>query len=217
MDTSMLIWAGFIIAGILLYFQRKKDNEEADWQFDQQRKQNLKELYESIEERTNFEKINADLFWKLIDETRQKSGGNYQNQLGLLKDKLMHYDSADLIRFDNFYYSLLEKSCTWDLYGASTILFKDSGHHSLETLCSWIICRGEIIFNNAIVNPNIILNQEIIALTDRVIADVLAELYFLKENKIMPTRKEERLEFKGNEWKQKELPSRYPELWERFA
>lgn len=207
----------FLAIGIALYFQRKKDEEEVVQVLEQERKDKLANLIETQEERVDLELIDSKVFWKMIDSTKERSSGNYKKQMGLLNDRLKKFSSEELIRIDNFYKHIEKDALTWDILAAANIIFPNSGADMLSLLISMAISRGEVIYNNISVNPNILINQDFSEIEPRTIPSIIANNYFLKENKLMPILQEEVVELQGEKWDRRDLPSRYKELWNRFA
>lgn len=217
MEVQFIIWIIFIAIGIYAYYNRKKENEEALESFESQRKEDLKALYENISVREDLELFEVEKFWELIDSTREQAKGDYQNQIGLLKDRINHFSQKELIRFDNLLNNLMKDAFTWDLFGASSIIFKSQSLDNLILIISLLISRGEVIYNNALVNPDILINQEFGQINGVIVNDIVKELYVLKTNKLMPEIKDFSLGLIGEEWQQSQLPSKYPAIWEHFA
>lgn len=217
MEFQGIILLVFIIIGIFAYYNRKQEDEEAIEVFEKNRKEDLKELYENISIRENLELFDEEKFWELIDYTKDQSRGDYQNQIGLIKDRVNHYSTEDLVKLDNLLNHLIKEAFTWDLYGASSIIFKSQEIGNLVLLISMLISRGQVIYNNSLVNPNVLVNQDFGQIKGVIINDVFKELYVLKTNELMPEVKDFSLDLTGEEWQQSQLPSKFPEIWDRFA
>ena len=157
-------------------------------------------------------------FWSLIDNTRNRSNKSYKNQLGLIKDRFQSFSPEELIFIDNTFNDLTLEGYTWDLFGASSIVMKNQSNENLLLFLSFLISRGEVVYNNCLVNVDIINNQNFSEIDDsRLISDVIAEVYLKKTNGLIPMNK--KLEYKliGEEWTIKELPSRFIKIWNKFA
>jgi hypothetical protein len=158
MDTMTIV---FIIWGVMLSvwitrrFIYNREQKEALATQEDLRKKEFKAVIQNREYRENTKCYDENEFWMLIDDTKKRSKGNYKNQMGLLRDKLSKFSTDELIEIDNLLIALNRKAFTWDLYAASNIIYKDQSIDYLFLLISWIISRGEFIFNNSLVNPNI--------------------------------------------------------------
>lgn len=216
--NSLYIY-GFILLAIAIYKivdEIKGENKLFNVR-EKQRKQQLKEDLENWKFRTDFKEYDEAEFWNLIDFTRKKSKGSYKNQMGLIRDKLKKMSAEEIIKLDNLVISLTKKAFTWDLYAASYIIYKSQNTETLYHLISLLISRGQYVFNNCIVNPNIIINHPIKDVIDITFSDLLGDIYYLKSKKIIPKIKDLEFQLNGEEWDENEIPGKYPELWEAFA
>ncbi|MCZ4409011.1 DUF4240 domain-containing protein [Cryomorphaceae bacterium 1068] len=198
---------------------KKQQSEEASYQ-EEVRKKELTRIIETREERTNDQKFSEERFWKMIDDTTSRAKDGYTFQLGVLRDKLSNLEKDELIELDNLYSFLIEENINQDLTATTAIIFGDGSPSAAILLMNLFIMQGEVFFKNACHNPNLIIGKSFNALEGRTIQDLIADLYFKKTSTLIPLRPdndEEGFKIPGKPWKQKELPSRYPELWEAFA
>jgi hypothetical protein len=220
MDTMTIV---FIIWGVMLSvwitrrFIYNREQKEALATQEDLRKKEFKAVIQNREYRENTKCYDENEFWMLIDDTKKRSKGNYKNQMGLLRDKLSKFSTDELIEIDNLLIALNRKAFTWDLYAASNIIYKDQSIDYLFLLISWIISRGEFIFNNSLVNPNIIINQDMIDMRPMTISDLISELYTIKTQKLIPEPEIPDFILIGDKWDSRELPNRYGELWQKYA
>ncbi len=78
--------------------------------------------------------------------------------------------------------------------------------------------RGEVFFNQAILDPKLIIGKTVEDIEPKLIGDMIDELYYLKAKKLIPLYPDtEELTLKGEPWKERDLPTRYSELWNQFA
>lgn len=214
---SILLLIGALAYGVykgLIEFKEEKETYES---IEKQRKEELKELIESRRDREISEEYSEDLFWELIEKINKRAKNNYKNNLGILKDFLNKFSPEDLIKLDNLLLRFYRGALSHDLTAASTIIFKTQDIQATYLLMNVFILRGETFFNQAILNPNFIIGKEVQDVDGVIINDIIDELYFLKTKELIPLNDTKDIEIKGNPWKEKELPSRYPELWSTFA
>jgi hypothetical protein len=205
------------IAFFVIRELRKDEDQKVEQSQDQRRKDELKDLFENREERTLMEEFDEDSFWLLVDNAATRSGSNYKNFMGVMKDLLSKKSPEDLLKIDNLLYRLITNGISYDLTAASSIIFKDSNY--VEVLLNLFISKGEVFFKNAFNKPELIIGKNFNDVVDTTISSVIGELYYKKTNSFIPTLKEseEQVELKGEPWRDKDLPSRYPELWQAFA
>jgi hypothetical protein len=206
-----------IFAGIINSVIKKEEINETFEENEEKRKNQLQELIENRKERIDLTLYDNEKFWDLIDSTRNQANGSYSNQLGLLNDRLLQLTASELIQFDNKLQHLHLEAHNWDLMGISVIIFKSNDLDSLFTLESWLISRGEIIFNNCLVNHEQIVNHDFKDINGRLLIDVIAEVYYKKTNEFIPVFPNQEIALAGNEWTEKELPSRFNQIWKKFA
>lgn len=212
----LIIFSTSFIIAIVKAINWNRDNREVSEYYETKRKENIKKLYEGRLKRELLELFDADEFWGIIDESKNRSKESYKNQLGLLKDKFHKLTPEQLLKIDNLIIKLVKEAFTWELYGASTIIFKGSDTTRFHVFLSWLISRGEIIYNNALVNKNIILNQKFIDIDGRTISDIISEVYYKKTRTFIPIPDTCDINLQGEEWQEKDLPGRFSEIWDQF-
>lgn len=216
-EITYIVWALLIGIGIYKSVKRHKEDKEVEEHQDRRRKAELKDLLENRKKRENFELFDKEKLWELIEGFDQKSNGSYKNQLGLFKDYLRKLSPEQLLEIDNLYDRLIKKGLNWNVVGASCIILKSGHIETVVILISWLISKGEVFYNNAILDVDLILKKEIKGLNELTHSDVIAEVYFDKTKELIPLKKEEDINIHGSEWKESELPSRFPNLWDAYA
>ncbi|SFS81468.1 DUF4240 domain-containing protein [Lutibacter maritimus] len=200
------------------YYRNKKTDEEFKLHQEYNRKYNLKVQLETREIRENFNEFDEDIFWDLIDKSSKKSRGSYKNQLGLLKDYFRKLEREELIELDNLVNRLYRDFINQDLLATSLIMFKTSEIRATYLLMSIFMTRGRVFFKNACLNPNLIIGKELKEIDDLIIPDLISDIYLGKTDMLIPLPDEiEDFKIKGEKWTEKELPSKYSELWMAFA
>jgi len=213
----LIIAVVFVCIMIYQWWQSKKATKETVDIYENKRKKELKYLFENWEKRENQNIADESEFWELISTTKERSKGNYKNQLGLLKDKFNTMSEDEILELDNLLFELYKKGYNWELFGVSSIIHKDRNSNHLFHLISWIISRGESFYFDSLINVNLILKEEFVGMDDQLITDVLAESYYHKTKKLIPESNTDDFQLNGEEWSNNELPKRFPKIWDKYA
>tara|TARA_R110001606_G_scaffold291836_1_gene439766 strand:- start:249 stop:905 length:657 start_codon:yes stop_codon:yes gene_type:complete len=216
---KLYIWLIVVIIILVVnYYRDKKTDEEFEIQQEFNKKSILAYQIENREVRTDFEEFNEDEFWKLIEKSSESCKGSYKNQLGLLMDYFRKYSKEELIQLDNLVNRLYREFISQDLLAASYIIFKTSEISATYLLMSIFMTRGRVFYKNACLNPNLIIGKKLNEISDYTIPDAISEIYKRKTDMLIPIPEEqEEFEIKGKKWSERELPSKYSELWLAFA
>lgn len=179
-----------------------------------------KELAEKIanrKEREDLSEYNEEAFWKMIDDARSRSGENYKHHMGLLSDRFFKLSGEEIIQMDNLVLRLYADRISYELQAATAIIFKTTDVASVYVLMTVFMLRGQVFFNQACLNPNLIIGKEVTDIDGRNVLDLLADVYLRKTTELIPTPEEKEIQFRGEKWTEKELPSKFSELWMHFA
>lgn len=208
-----------VIVALFRFLNAAGTKSQDEHYLDEIRKENLKRLLETREERTDLEEFDEEEFWKIIDTVQRRAKDGYTFHLGIFRDVLSQKEPAELIKLDNLYHRLMLENLSHDLTAASTLLFKSTSLEFTFVLMNLSIFRGEVFFKNACHNPNLIIGKSFSHIETRTIEDLISDVYTRKTRRLIPTRPEpaEPFEMPGEPWQEKDLPSRYPELWDAFA
>ncbi|RKZ44557.1 MAG: hypothetical protein DRR00_27955 [Candidatus Parabeggiatoa sp. nov. 3] len=90
--------------------------------------------------------MNIDKFWTMIDYSKNQSDHGTNQQSEKLAEVLHKLEPQELIDFNNIYYQLHAKACTFNLWGAAYVInggCSDDGFHYFR---SWLISQGKDIF-----------------------------------------------------------------------
>jgi hypothetical protein len=78
--------------------------------------------------------------------------------------------------------------------------------------------KGRVFYKNACINPNLIIGKELNEINNVNLFDTISEIYRRKTDFLIPLPiQDEEFEIKGEKWSERELPSKYSELWNSFA
>ena len=91
-------------------------------------------------------------FWSIIDDS--KSGGNDQlDQAVSLKNSLQTLTPHEVAQFQSAFEDALNRSYTWDLWGAAYIIRGGCSDDCFDYFRYWLIAQGEDVFIAAVSNP----------------------------------------------------------------
>ena len=93
-------------------------------------------------------------FWRLIEDAKEKSRGECEEQAELLEKVLATLPPEEIVAFDRILDAFRDEAYRWDLWGAGQLingLCSDDGF--LYFRC-WLIAQGKKIYENALANPD---------------------------------------------------------------
>lgn len=213
--TIIVLCALFSVKLIHLWIT-KRENKKSDEMFLLNEKHRLKKLIEEREEREDFTEIEETEFWKMMDEVQSRSKASFKNSMGVFNDLIKKYSPEELIQLDNLLTRLFKDNLNYDIYAASRIIFKTPDLGATVLLMNLLMTRGEVFFKNACINPNLIIGKQFTDIDGRIFQDIVSDMYSEKTIKLIPeviVSDDEEFIIPGVKWTEKELPSRYQELW----
>ena len=176
---------------------------------------------------TNY-KMKEVVFWEIIEQSREESN-DYNNQLKIIIEKLGKLDENEIIGFEFTFRKVLAKSAHYNIMAAVKIINDfGSDDNSLYFRCR-LIAEGKDMYNSAIKNPETLISlrlqeiefggEEMLYLADAAFIEKFGE----NTDKELPRNRalnylnyDEGEELKGVDWKEEELPFKYPKLWKKF-
>lgn len=213
---TIALLSALILSKVIHHFIVNRENKKSDEMMDHERKLHAKKLIEERVERTDFSEIEESEFWEMMDEIQSRSKSSFKNSMGVFKDLIKKYSPEELIRLDNLLSRLFMENVNQDIYAASRIIFKTSDIGATLLLMNLLMTRGEVFFKQACNNPNLIIGKEFTDIDGRVFQDVISQVYSSKTLNLIPEviyPEDYRFEIPGQECTDKELPSKYEELW----
>lgn len=219
-SPSIYGYAISAIIGLIIGIYRFREYLQADKQFDENYKFEVKNL---IRDRESISLENVDLmtemsFWELIERIKAKSKISYKNFLGHFKDHLFKLNDSELIGLYYRYLLVLSNSNNHKLIGAFNIIAHANIFQDYHVFCSWLISRGQATYNNSIYNPELIKNVDIKEIKQETLEDLILEVFTQKFKKLMPEFTDfKSTEISGEEIDGRELPDVYPELFDKFV
>jgi len=172
--------------------------------------------------------MNELVFWEIIEQSKEESR-DFSHQIELLINKLSYLEESKIIEFEYRFREALSKSARYNIMAAAKIVNDYVSDDSFLYFRCRLIAEGKELFNKAIENPEVIANsniqelefggEEMLYITDQAFIKKFGE----DSEKELPRdiafkylNYDEGEEIKGENWKEEELPFKYPEMWNRY-
>ncbi|MBI1288755.1 MAG: DUF4240 domain-containing protein [Flavobacteriales bacterium] len=206
-----------VVVHLIRNHYTKKEQEELVTDAVETGRKELAEKIANRKVREDLSEYDEEAFWEIVDDARKRSGENYKNHLGLLNDRFFKLSSEELIHLDNLLTRLFDERISYELQAATYIIFKAADLHAIYVLMTVFLLRGRVFFNQACLNPNLIIGKEVAEIDGRSIFDLTSDIYLRQTDELIPLPEEKEITFKGEKWTERELPSKFSELWMHFA
>ncbi|RED22190.1 uncharacterized protein DUF4240 [Flavobacterium cutihirudinis] len=166
--------------------------------------------------------MEEDLFWKIIQTTKDSSNGNFELQQEELANELRKLAPEQLILFDNSFRNLRGQANTWELWGAIYIIHGGCSDDSFTDFREWVIAQGKSFYNKIVSDPDSLaeMNADEIEEFDWEGFGYLPRLVFEElTNQKMPRAFQEKLETTGNKWEEDgdDLKHLLPKLFAKYS
>ncbi|MCK9451229.1 MAG: DUF4240 domain-containing protein [Bacteroidales bacterium] len=172
--------------------------------------------------------MNELVFWEIIEQSKEESR-DFTHQIELLINKLSLLEESKIIEFEYRFREALSKSARYNIMAAAKIVNDYVSDDSFLYFRCRLIAEGKELFHKAIENPEVIAKSNIQELEfggEEML--YIADHAFIKKlggdtGEELPRDKafdylnyDEGEEIEGEDWKEEELPFKYPELWKRY-
>jgi hypothetical protein len=97
--------------------------------------------------------MDIDTFWSLIETTKAESGGDVEQQLILLVDRLIELPEEDIVRFKEIYKQMEIQAYRGDLWDLAYIIHCGCGNDSFKDFRAWLISQGREVYEKVIEDP----------------------------------------------------------------
>lgn len=171
--------------------------------------------------------LDEETFWKLIEDAKAASGGDSEEQVQLLVDKVAAMPLADIFRFYDLFHEFKGIAYRRDLWAAAYIICDGCSDDGFTDFRAWLIAQGKKIFYGALHDPESLLDVA------RIICDGYATYgdasleamnyvaHYAYEQKIgeeMPTffGSHPHPELTGEDWDETRAKQKYPKLAAKF-
>ncbi|MDN3657896.1 DUF4240 domain-containing protein [Ferruginibacter paludis] len=165
--------------------------------------------------------MDEDPFWKIIQTTKDKSGGDYEQQQKALADELGKLTAGDIILFDNRFRYLRGRANTWELWGAIYIIHGGCSDDSFNDFREWVIGQGKAFYYKTIQDPESLVEVN----TDKIeevdwegLGYVASTVFQEMTGQDIPSAFEEHQGTTGKEWTEEsdDLKLMFPELYAKY-
>lgn len=165
---------------------------------------------------TDKRKIDESLFWRLIDEAREKSNNQFQF-LDCLRSALECFNPKELRSFDKLLKTKANELSTWEHWALAYIVRRGCGDDEFDYFKTWAVSKGQKAFNE-IKNFN---EKELVSIFNEDPQleefDYLAEqVYEDKTSDLMQPVKVKTSKLTGKKWNESELKEQFPSLCKLF-
>lgn len=165
--------------------------------------------------------MEEDLFWKIIQKTKDISGGNFEEQQEELANELRNLTADELILFGNSFRNFRGQANTWELWGAIYIIQGGCGDDSFNDFREWVIAQGRDFYYKITENPELLVEIEthLIEEFDWEGCGYLPGIVFEElTGQKMPYPFKEKQITTGEEWNENndDLKNRFPMLYAKY-
>ena len=102
--------------------------------------------------------MDAESFWKVIQQAKRASHGEIAQQVEFLTQKLEQLSVDDIIAFERLFIQFMDESYHADLWGAAYLINGGCSDDGFDYFRGWLIAQGEKAFAAAIQNPQTLEN-----------------------------------------------------------
>jgi uncharacterized protein DUF4240 len=97
-------------------------------------------------------------FWELIDKAGDAANGNAEKQSELLTEELVKLPAEEIISFERIFDELKDNAYIGNLWDAATVIMYGCGDDGFQEFREWLVGRGKEVYENAIKNPETLVN-----------------------------------------------------------
>ncbi|WP_264552032.1 DUF4240 domain-containing protein [Flavobacterium sp. N2038] len=165
--------------------------------------------------------MEEDLFWKIIQKTKDNSNGNFEEQQEELANELRKLTPDELILFDNSFRNFRGLANTWELWGAIYIIHGGCSDDNFIDFREWVIAQGQKFYYKVTHDPESLVEIEthLIEEFDWEGFGYLPGIIFEElTGQKMPYTFQEKFDTTGNEWNEDsdDLKVMFPKLSAKY-
>jgi hypothetical protein len=97
--------------------------------------------------------MDVNEFWSLIGHSYKSAKGDLNVQVELLVEKLVNGPTEEILVYDSIFQRLLDDANIAALWDAADIIGCGCGYDDFRDFRGWLIAHGKEIYENAISNP----------------------------------------------------------------
>lgn len=173
------------------------------------------------------QEIQEKQFWALIERTLEHQDSQEMQALALQKE-LEALSVRDIEKFSSVFDRLMQKTYSWDLWGAAYVIRGGASDDSFEDFRKWLISKGEDYFIKAVEDPErlaeMIESDPSVAVTFEEFSYIPMEVWSKKTGKDPSDLPKDKgalypADPIGEPFEEDAvyLAQRYPSLWKRFG
>ncbi len=164
--------------------------------------------------------MNIDEFWALIEECGGP-GADCEKCAAAILEKLKGMPAEKILEFQTHLDERMIETYRWDLWAVAYIVNGGCSDDGFEYFRGWLITQGRDFFETALMDPELAANGtepgEVYECEDILYGPTRA--YEAVAGKSMPLRK---LNYPqkgplGKPWEEEDLPTLYPDLYDKFS
>jgi Protein of unknown function (DUF4240) len=167
--------------------------------------------------------MDIEEFWKLIDTTREATGGDVSKQVGLLVEILVNRSIDEIFAYEKIMDDLLDKAYDAALWDAADIIGCGTGDDGFMDFRAWLIAQGQEVYESALADPESLV--DLVDIDDDAQEEemlfVAMYAYEKKTGNEMPIRRvaqiRPRPKLKGKSWPRENRNERFPKLDAKFG
>ena len=171
---------------------------------------------ENVNFKETDELMNEDVFWDIINRTKENSENDYDVQKDQLEIELEKLTPNEIILFYNRFRYFRGLAYTWELWGAIYLIKGGCGDDSFNDFRELVIAKGKDFYYKAIENPEV--------LSEMSFSDIVCDweglgyipdtVFEKKTGKNIPSLFTENITISGDEWEEDidELEKKFPKI-----
>ncbi len=162
--------------------------------------------------------MDTTTFWKLIEDAKQRSGGDPERQVAVLTDALADLEASDIVAFDARLDQFMALSYTRELWAAAYIINGGCSDDCFDYFRGWLIAQGETVFHNALHDPETL--AEVVEPEEAELEAILyvaQEAYERKTGQEMSQGARIVWQLNGELWDEETKYAMYPKLTAKFG
>ena len=101
-------------------------------------------------------------FWELIQSSYEEANGETDKQMELLINNLAQYSQEDILRFGEIYNIYANESYKEKLWAAAYVMNGGCSDDCFDYFRGWLISRGKEAYLNAMLNPDSIIDLDLL-------------------------------------------------------
>ena len=171
--------------------------------------------------------MNADRFWELIEQTRERYFASLSHsgptlvEHTALAETLSELDPEEIIEFDQRLEERITAAYHWDLWGVLYIVTEGgASDNRFEDFRTELILCGREAFEAALRDADSLADLPMVPIGEEFVLSVPLKVYEQETGKAFPQYDSvvpHPSEPVGERWEEADLPSRLPRVWKRFG